>query len=151
MLVTLAAIAVIAYLQGLPDPNAAQLGYSRHIVISLHGTALVDERYGGGRPHYRIRGDVCGPPPRLRQLPPLAPLGGGTPIYVHEAGHVKISLDDWTAAMDYVHQLSSCAAAIAYFPTAFQKMAADQDAYHARLRAECLPEIGCIPRGWLGW
>ena len=72
-------------------------------------------------------------------------------IYVHEVGHVKIDIDDWTAAIDYIHQLSSCQAVINYIPTAEQKIRDDNDAYHARLKADCRPEIGCFPRGWLGW
>jgi len=37
--------------------------YSRSILISFHGTALVEESYDNGPSHFRIRGDVCGPPP----------------------------------------------------------------------------------------
>jgi len=72
-------------------------------------------------------------------------------IYIHEVGHVKIDLDDWSATMGHIHQLPSCQAAIDYLPAARQKRNDDQDAYHARLKADCRPEIGCFLSGWLGW
>jgi len=74
-------------------------------------------------------------------------------IYVHEAGHAQIDTEDMVAINDHVHQLPNCSAVVSYIddPTTHQKINDDQNAYHARLRADCRPEIGCIPRGWLGW
>ena len=37
-------------------------GYSRHIVISFHGTALIEGRRGRGLPNYRLTDEVCGHP-----------------------------------------------------------------------------------------
>jgi len=54
------ASAVAVYAQSLPIPWHQ---YSRYILISFHGTALVEEHYDNGWPHYRLRGDVCGPAP----------------------------------------------------------------------------------------
>lgn len=42
-------------------------------------------------------------------------------IYIHEVGRVKIDLDDWSAAIDHIHQLPSCQAVIDYLPTTRQK------------------------------
>jgi hypothetical protein len=36
-------------------------------------------------------------------------------------------------------------------PHVFDKRDADQSAYHARLRADCRPEVGCMTAGWMGW
>jgi predicted secreted Zn-dependent protease len=74
-------------------------------------------------------------------------------IYVHEAGHVAIDAQDLASLNDQAHQLPSCQALYAFWndPHVFDKLAADQAAYHARLRADCRPEIGCAPPGWLGW
>ena len=74
-------------------------------------------------------------------------------IYTHEAGHVAISQRNLAELNNQAHQLSSCSALIAFWtdPHVFDKLTADQAGYHARLRADCRPEIGCIPAGWLGW
>lgn len=74
-------------------------------------------------------------------------------IYVHEAGHVAISVQDIRALNDQARRLPSCTAVYAFWndPHIFDKLDADQLAYHARLRADCRPEIGCIPAGWMGW
>ena len=74
-------------------------------------------------------------------------------IYVHEAGHVAIDQQDIAALNDQAHGLPSCAALISFWasPSLFDKNSADQAAYHARLHADCRPEIGCIPSNWMGW
>lgn len=74
-------------------------------------------------------------------------------LYTHEAGHVAISQQDIAALNDQAHQLASCSALISFWssPSVFDQLNADQAAYHARLRADCRPEIGCIPPGWMGW
>jgi hypothetical protein len=74
-------------------------------------------------------------------------------IYTHEAGHVAIDVRDVAALNDQAHQLGSCQALVNFWssPSVFDQLNADQDAYHARLHADCRPEIGCMPPGWLGW
>ena len=74
-------------------------------------------------------------------------------IYVHEAGHVAIDIQDIAALNDQAHRLPTCQALIDFWsnPHVFDELDADQNAYHARLRADCRPEIGCIRAGWLGW
>jgi predicted secreted Zn-dependent protease len=74
-------------------------------------------------------------------------------IYVHEAGHVAIDIEDIAALNDQAHQLPSCQALFAFWdnPHVFDKLDADQNAYHARLRADCRPQIGCMTPGWMGW
>ena len=74
-------------------------------------------------------------------------------LYVHEAGHAAISIQDLADLGAQASQLSSCQAVINFWeaPTLFDKMQADQAAYHARLHADCRPEIGCLATGWMGW
>jgi predicted secreted Zn-dependent protease len=74
-------------------------------------------------------------------------------LYVHEAGHVSIAVADIAALNDQAHQLASCDALDSFWSDAhvFDKLNADQADYHARLHADCRPEIGCIPAGWMGW
>lgn len=74
-------------------------------------------------------------------------------IYSHEAGHVAISQQDLAALNDAAHHLPSCQALFNFWdsPTVYDQLEADQAAYHARLHADCRPEIGCIPPGWMGW
>ena len=74
-------------------------------------------------------------------------------IHVHESGHVAIDKQDLAALNAQAHRLSSCGAVFAFWdsPHVFDKDVADQAAYHARLRADCRPEIGCIPDYWMGW
>lgn len=74
-------------------------------------------------------------------------------LLTHEAGHVKVA-DDYLATMNaQSERLSTCAAFVAYWsnPHLWDGLDAAQNAYHARLRADCRPEIGCIPDGWMGW
>lgn len=74
-------------------------------------------------------------------------------IYTHEAGHVAVEVQDLAALNDQAHLSPSCAALFAFWanPSIWDKLDADQNAYHARLRADCRPEVGCIPPGWMGW
>jgi predicted secreted Zn-dependent protease len=74
-------------------------------------------------------------------------------IYIHEAGHVAISKQDLAALNAQAHRLATCDALAAFWDSShvFDKEAADQAAYHARLRADCRPEVGCIPPYWMGW
>ena len=74
-------------------------------------------------------------------------------LYTHEAGHVAITVEDLAALNDQAHLSPSCTALFAFWanPAVFDKLNADQNAYHARLRADCRPAVGCIPPGWLGW
>jgi predicted secreted Zn-dependent protease len=74
-------------------------------------------------------------------------------IYVHEAGHAAISNQDLAELGAQANQLSSCQAVFNFWDSraTYSKLQADQAAYHARLHADCQPEIGCAPPGWLGW
>ncbi|TMD97106.1 MAG: hypothetical protein E6I72_07670 [Chloroflexi bacterium] len=74
-------------------------------------------------------------------------------IYVHEAGHVAIDKQDLAALNEQAHRLSTCQAVVAFWngPHLYDKDEADQAAYHARLKADCRPEVGCLPYGWMGW
>jgi len=74
-------------------------------------------------------------------------------IYVHEAGHAAIDAQAIAALNDQAHQQLSCQALYDFWnnPHLYDKRDADQDAYHARLHADCRPEIGCFYAGWMGW
>lgn len=74
-------------------------------------------------------------------------------IHTHEAGHASIYRDDMTAIQAHARSLSNCDAVVAYLedPATFKKIDDDQAAYHRRLFADCRPEIGCAPPGWMGW
>ena len=74
-------------------------------------------------------------------------------IYIHEAGHAAITRQDLYDLGVQAMQLSSCDAVFAFWydPATYSKLNADQAAYHARLHADCRPEIGCMPPDWLGW
>ncbi|HKW59531.1 MAG TPA: DUF922 domain-containing protein [Candidatus Dormibacteraeota bacterium] len=74
-------------------------------------------------------------------------------IYIHEAGHVAINKDDIAALNAQAQKLATCDALFKFWdnPHVFDKLNADQQAYHARLSADCRPDIGCIPAGWMGW
>ncbi len=74
-------------------------------------------------------------------------------LYTHESTHVAIAVQDLAQLVDYSHRLPSCRALIDFWdnPSVFDNLNADQNAYHARLRADCRPEIGCAPSGWMGW
>jgi hypothetical protein len=74
-------------------------------------------------------------------------------IYTHGAGHVAIDVQYLAALNDQAHQLPSCQALFDFWanPTLFDKLSALQNEYHARLRADCRPEIGCMPPGWMDW
>ena len=74
-------------------------------------------------------------------------------IYIHESGHVAITKQDLAALNAQAHRLATCDALGTFWDSShvFDKEAADQAAYHARLRADCRPEVGCIPPYWMGW
>jgi hypothetical protein len=74
-------------------------------------------------------------------------------IYTHESTHVAIAVGDIALLADQSHHLASCQAVINFWssPSLFDSLNADQNAFHARLRADCRPEIGCIPPGYMGW
>jgi hypothetical protein len=74
-------------------------------------------------------------------------------INTHEAGHVTITQKDVADLNHQAQQLPACAAVLIFWDDShvFDKLEADQAAYHSRLRADCRPEIGCIPPGWMGW
>ena len=74
-------------------------------------------------------------------------------LYAHEAGHAAISRQDLYDLGVQSKKLSGCYAVIAFWedPATYNKEQADQAAYHAQLHADCRPEIGCMPPGWLGW
>ncbi len=74
-------------------------------------------------------------------------------IYAHEGGHVAIDQQDFADLNHQAQALASCDALIAFWndPHTFDKLKADQADYHARLHADCRPEVGCVPTGWMGW
>jgi len=74
-------------------------------------------------------------------------------LYVHEATHASIAVKDLQALTDQSHRLATCTEWAAFWsnPHLFDQLNADQSAYHATLRADCRPEIGCVPYGWMGW
>lgn len=74
-------------------------------------------------------------------------------LLTHEAGHVSVA-DAWLSAQNAkAQQLPNCSSALAFWsdPHLFDSLDAAQNDYHAKLRADCRPEIGCIPAGWMGW
>jgi hypothetical protein len=74
-------------------------------------------------------------------------------IYTHELGHVAIDRQGIAALNDQAHQLPNCTSLISFWasPSVYDTINADQAAYHARLHADCRPEIGCFVPGWMGW
>jgi hypothetical protein len=72
-------------------------------------------------------------------------------LYTHEAKHQAIAAADYAAMNTLAHQQGSCAAAFAVWDRGRAKLNADQLAYHAMLRKDCRPELGCLPYGWMGW
>lgn len=74
-------------------------------------------------------------------------------IYTHEAGHVAIDVQYQAALNDQAHQLPSCQALFNFWSNAsiYDNLHVQQNEYHARLRADCRPELGCMPPGWMGW
>ena len=74
-------------------------------------------------------------------------------LLVHELGHVQVA-EDWLASMNaQAHALPTCQAATNFWsdPHLWDSLDAAQNAYHAKLRADCRPEVGCIPAYWMGW
>lgn len=74
-------------------------------------------------------------------------------LYVHESTHASIAVRDLQSLINQSHQLATCSAWAAFWsnPHVFDQLDADQNAFHAMLRADCRPEIGCLPNGWMGW
>src|SRR5258708_21126672 len=74
-------------------------------------------------------------------------------IYTHEAGHVAIDVPYFAALNEQAHQLPSCQALLDFWNNAsiYANLHVQQNDYHARLRADCRPEVGCIRPGWMGW
>ena len=74
-------------------------------------------------------------------------------IYTHEAGHIAIDKKDLADLNSKSQQLATCDAVGQFWANAhvYDQLNADQDAYHARLHANCKPEVGCIPVNWMGW
>lgn len=66
---------------------------------------------------------------------------------------VTIAETDIAALNAQAEALPTCQAVFNFWdnPHVFDQLQADQNAYHARLRADCKPEIGCIPAFWEGW
>jgi hypothetical protein len=74
-------------------------------------------------------------------------------MFTHEMHHVRIA-DAYIAQLNRQSQrLGSCAALIIFWsnPHIWDGLDAAQNAYHAQLRADCEPQLGCIPYGWEGW
>lgn len=78
-------------------------------------------------------------------------------MWIHELGHVQVS-ESWLASLNaQALQTSTCEASVSYWrnlfadPHFWDSLHTAQNAYHAQLRADCRPEVGCIPRGWMGW
>lgn len=73
-------------------------------------------------------------------------------FFVHEAGHVRVA-EAWLAQENAQSARLSCEAAIRFWddPHLFDSLDGAQNAYHAQLRADCRPEIGCLPAGYMGW
>jgi hypothetical protein len=74
-------------------------------------------------------------------------------LYTHEATHAAIAVRDLTAIAGQARLQPSCTAWVAFLsrPSLFDQLDTDQNAFHAQLRADCRPEIGCIPAGYMGW
>jgi len=74
-------------------------------------------------------------------------------LFVHEAGHVRVAIA-WLAQENRLSQRQpTCEAMNRVWenPHLFDSLDAAQNAYHARLRANCRPELGCFYAGWMGW
>lgn len=100
-------------------------------------------------------------------LPRWTPLpGGSVPIktvvawnallsvlFTHEARHVAIAQADIAELNRESRAQPGCSAVAAFWsnPHLYDRLDADQNAFHAQLRADCRPELGCVPRGWMGW
>ena len=74
-------------------------------------------------------------------------------LWTHETRHVAIAKADIAQLNAQAQSLPSCSAVVAFWsdPHVLDKLNADQNAYHAELRADCRPELGCVPGGWMGW
>ncbi len=74
-------------------------------------------------------------------------------IYVRQLGYVQLFKIDFEAILNVVNLLPNCASVVAYLndPYTWYQIDVDRDAYERHLVAECRPETGCQPPGWLGW
>jgi uncharacterized protein DUF922 len=74
-------------------------------------------------------------------------------FWTHETRHLSIAERDTAQLNAKAQTLASCQAVFAFWsdPDVFAQLNADQNAYHAQLRADCRPELGCVPYGWMGW
>jgi len=74
-------------------------------------------------------------------------------LLTHEVGHIQIANQYLATLNQQSQRLATCQAMDAFWqnPHLWDGLDAAQNAYHARLRADCRPEIGCIPFGWMGW
>ena len=74
-------------------------------------------------------------------------------ILTHEIGHVNVA-DAYLVGLNQQSQRQpTCQAMNAFWqnPHLWDGLDAAQNAYHAKLRSDCRPEIGCMPPGWMGW
>lgn len=74
-------------------------------------------------------------------------------LLTHELGHVAVA-ESWLDSQNRLaHQEPTCSAFFAFWddPHLADSLNAAQNVYHARLRADCRPEIGCLPAYWMGW
>lgn len=81
-------------------------------------------------------------------------------LYAQEAGYVHTYRADMQAIMEVVHALPDCPSILAYLNDGmtWQKLDADRERIDADrgspirgLSADCRPESGCRPPGWMGW
>ncbi len=74
-------------------------------------------------------------------------------MLTHELGHVRVAEAYLAQLNSQSQRLASCVALNTFWanPHLWDGLNAAQNAYHAQLRADCRPEVGCIPPGWMGW
>jgi hypothetical protein len=81
-------------------------------------------------------------------------------LYAQEVGYFDTYRDDIQAIMDEVHALPDCPSILAYLNDGmtWQRLQTDRQRIDAdrgsRMRgsvADCRPESGCRPQGWMGW
>ena len=74
-------------------------------------------------------------------------------LLTHEIGHVYVADAYLVSLNQRSQQLPTCQATFTFWsnPHIWDGLDAAQIAYHAKLRANCRPEVGCIPAGWMGW
>jgi hypothetical protein len=140
----------------LPDPGNPSTG-----ALALEGENVPDGQVCYSARSFVLHFDYYIVLPRWR---PLA-VGGASVntvtawnallgvMWTHEMRHVAIAEADIAQLNAQAQTLLSCSAVYAFWEDAhvFDQLNADQNAYHAQLRADCQPSLGCIPYGWLGW